>query len=154
MQTCYCHSGLDYQQCCQRYHQGELAPTPAALMRSRYSAFVLGLSEYLYQTHHPEYRQGLTVEQLSQQDVEWIKLKIIFQAISPDERFGIVEFKAWYQNMNTRLCLHERSEFIKQGQRWFYTTGQMNPQAIGRNDPCPCKSGKKFKQCCLNRKTN
>ena len=22
---------------------------------------------------------------------------------------------------------------------------------VGRNDPCPCGSGKKYKQCCLNK---
>lgn len=26
-------------------------------------------------------------------------------------------------------------------------------QKIGRNDPCPCGSGKKYKQCCLSKKT-
>lgn len=149
MIDCYCHSGKPYSQCCQRYHQGEKAATPLALMRSRYSAFVLGLGEYLWKTHHPDYRTGLSIDQLSQQDTDWKKLEILWHGISPDQSFGIVEFKAWYQQGQQLQLVHERSQFIQFNQQWVYTDGEISPTAISRNAPCPCGSGKKFKQCCL-----
>ncbi|MBT4699861.1 MAG: hypothetical protein HOB79_02200, partial [Rhodospirillaceae bacterium] len=50
---------------------------------------------------------------------------------------------------------HERSDFKREQGQWVYTGGQMNPrgeprrvQKVGRNEPCPCGSGKKFKKCC------
>ena len=51
---CPCDSGLDYRQCCAPFHDGHPAPTPQALMRSRYSAYTLGLTPYLMDTWAPE----------------------------------------------------------------------------------------------------
>ncbi|MGN5267109.1 YchJ family metal-binding protein [Aeromonas dhakensis] len=49
-----------------------------------------------------------------------------------------------------RHCLHERSRFVRHQGRWVYTDGEQDPAPlrVGRNDPCPCGSGKKFKKCC------
>jgi uncharacterized protein YchJ len=51
---CPCGSGLDLADCCGLWHKGlaggVCAPTPEALMRSRYSAYVLGLVDYLVAT--------------------------------------------------------------------------------------------------------
>lgn len=149
MSECYCQSHRLYSDCCEPFHQGAVAPTPLALMRSRYSAFVLGLGEYLWQTHHPDYRGDLTIEQLSQRDTQWQKLDIVFHGTAPGGETGIVEFKAWYQQGGRLALMHERSNFVFEAGRWYYTDGIMNPPAVGRNAPCPCGSGKKFKQCCL-----
>ena len=53
---CPCNSGKDYRVCCGLYHEGEVAPTPTALMRSRYSAFALENADYLLATWHKDYR--------------------------------------------------------------------------------------------------
>lgn len=53
---CPCGSGKVYPACCGRFHAGRPAPTATALMRSRYTAFVLGLSDYLSETWHPTTR--------------------------------------------------------------------------------------------------
>ncbi|MFM2483600.1 YchJ family protein [Celerinatantimonas yamalensis] len=153
MQDCYCQSGLPYSQCCQPLHQGQPALTPLALMRARYSAFVLGLGDYLWHTHHPDYRKGLSIEILNQQDTQWVKLQIELHAYPQDMSFGLVEFKAWYRQETGLGCLHERSRFVKLNDRWVYTDGDISPKPIGRNAPCPCQSGKKYKQCCLSART-
>ncbi|HEX5804075.1 MAG TPA: YchJ family metal-binding protein, partial [Azospira sp.] len=44
---CPCGSDQPYARCCGRWHAGEPAPSAEALMRSRYAAYVLGLSDYL-----------------------------------------------------------------------------------------------------------
>ncbi len=53
---CPCDTGKPYPSCCGRFHDGRPAPTAVALMRSRYSAFALGLGSYLLETWHPATR--------------------------------------------------------------------------------------------------
>ncbi len=121
-------------------------------MRSRYSAFVLGLGDYLVHSWHPDYLGDLTAELLSQTDTQWDSLEIIASQGGPDDILGMVEFKACFVEGETRHCLHERSRFVRYEGRWVYTDGEIDPVPlrIGRNDPCPCGSGKKFKKCCGN----
>jgi hypothetical protein len=51
--NCPCSSGLAYTACCGRYHQGAPAPNAEALMRSRYTAYVMGHEDYLLANWHP-----------------------------------------------------------------------------------------------------
>jgi SEC-C motif-containing protein len=120
-------------------------------MRSRYSAYYLGLGDYLWQTHHSDFRDGLTVQMLSQPQPHWQKLEIILSCILSDGDHGLVEFKAWYRENERLELLHERSEFVRQQGRWLYTQGKFKPAPIGRNAACICQSGKKYKQCCGRR---
>ena len=119
-------------------------------MRSRYSAFVLGLGEYLVHSWHPAHLGGLTAEELSRIDTRWDGLEIIASQGGPQDETGIVEFKAWFLEGDERHCLHERSRFVRYQGRWVYTEGEIDPLPLktGRNDPCPCGSGKKHKKCC------
>ncbi len=151
--TCPCgqqaaNQPLTYQACCQPYHLGELPQTPEQLMRSRYSAFVLKLHDYLIATHHPQYLNGLTKAILDQDNhTHWLGLSVNNSHMKADE--GSVEFHAWY-NDNGLDAIHEISQFIRQNGRWFYTTGEQQPPVHPkRNEACVCNSGKKFKQCCL-----
>jgi SEC-C motif-containing protein len=108
-------------------------------MRSRYSAYVLKNSDYLRATWHPSTRPaGLDI---SDDETPWQRLLIV----STGEEF--VEFAAFYQGGQ----LHERSRFAREGGRWFYLDGELLPpleDKVGRNAPCPCGSGKKYKRCC------
>jgi len=119
-------------------------------MRSRYSAFVLGLGEYLVHSWHPDYLGELTAAELSQTDTCWDGLDIITSEGGAHDEVGMVEFKAWFRDGDERRCLHERSRFVRYEGRWVYTEGELapTPQRVGRNDPCPCGSGKKLKKCC------
>ena len=150
MSQCPCGSSLSLPQCCGALHAGQAAATTEQLMRSRYSAFVLGLGEYLVHSWHPDYLGPLTVEELSQTDTNWDGLEILAAQGGPADETGMVEFKAWFWEGDKRHCLHERSRFVRYQGRWVYTDGEQDPVPlrVGRNDPCPCGSGKKFKKCC------
>jgi SEC-C motif-containing protein len=146
--SCSCQSGTPYTQCCQPLHTGQVKALKAEqLMRSRYSAFVLGKIEYLIATLHPDKRQTddhqtlkKTIEQTS-----WLGLRIIKH--HPQADLSQVEFVAFYQEESIHQ-LHERSNFIKQDNQWFYVDGEfLPPVKLSRNDPCFCGSGKKFKRC-------
>jgi SEC-C motif domain protein len=146
---CPCGSALEYSLCCQRYLSGNaLAPTPSQLMRSRYSAFVMKDADYLIKTWHPscepqEFRQSL---EQSFTTTEWLGLTLFAadDGKSPDE--GYVSFVARFCEHNKSSALIERSRFLKENGQWYYIDGTR--PLIGRNDPCPCGSGKKFKKCC------
>ncbi|MGP9764639.1 YchJ family protein [Halomonas sp. AOP13-D3-9] len=148
--SCPCGSHLTLEQCCGRYHQGELAPTPEALMRSRYVAFVLGLTDYLLATWHPSTRPA---ELAPDPDAEWKSLSII-SAEPPIENIGYVHFRAcFYERGRVQKGWHvleEVSRFVNEQQRWWYVDGtptltRLKPR---RNDPCLCGSGRKLKVCC------
>ncbi|WP_350430977.1 YchJ family protein [Shewanella sp. H8] len=148
---CPCGSLQTYVQCCEPYHLNySVADTPERLMRSRYSAFVLRHFTYLILTHHPDYLQGLTEQQLAQGNTQWLGLEVVSSKQQSDH--AEVTFKAWFIDNKQIDAIYECSSFVKQQNRWFYTQGQqMTTRLPGRNDPCICNSGKKFKQCCAKR---
>ena len=142
---CFCCSQKTYAECCQPFHLGQqYASTAEALMRSRYSAFCTGDAEYLFATLHPNFRQSDEREQLknSMGKTEWLGLKIITHTTEQ------VEFVAFYRT-NKVEQLHERSNFIREENRWFYTNGLHLPAIkLNRNDACYCGSLRKLKKCC------
>ncbi|MDX1634967.1 MAG: YchJ family protein [Marinobacter sp.] len=145
---CPCGSGQTYGQCCQRYHRGEPAPSPEALMRSRYCAFVAGDTDYLKSTWHPCTRPGnLSLEG----SPPWAGLRIVASGQQGDE--GQVHFQAFYRDAGRWGCLEENSRFRRSEGRWLYVDGdtRQGPYKPGRNEPCPCGSGRKFKACCAHR---
>ncbi|SFB86016.1 SEC-C motif-containing protein [Marinospirillum celere] len=115
---CPCSSNKDYGLCCQPLHEGEAARTPEQLMRSRYTAYVLQLSDYLLATWHPDTRP----EQLDlSSSPDWQGLDIV--SYSQQGTQGRVHFKAWYQGGKGPECIEEESRFIKQKGRWYYLNG-------------------------------
>ncbi len=114
---CPCLSGLTYDECCGRLHAGAAAPTAVALMRSRYSAFVLGDAAYLLASWHPSTRPA-TLELAP--DTRWLRLDILETvAGGPLDRDGIVEFEAHYRGGSQR----ERSRFVREAGSWRYLDG-------------------------------
>lgn len=157
--TCPCGSAKHYQDCCKPLHIhvdcGErIADSPEQLMRSRYCAFVLKNFDYIIKTHHPDFLGDLTLAGLqSGPHPHWLGLDVLDaseQLSITGYREGTVTFKAWYKLEGEIDAIYECSEFVHQQGRWYYTQGrQMRTTLPGRNDPCICHSGKKFKQCCL-----
>jgi SEC-C motif-containing protein len=144
--TCPCGSALRYSECCQRLHNGAFAETAEALMRSRYTAFVLKLSDYLKQSWHASTRpNSLELDNRTQ----WKRLEIL--ASHNNNETGEVHFKAYFIEDGGWQVIEERSKFLYQDQHWYYLTGDYKPKTLkpNRNDPCPCGSGKKFKKCCI-----
>ena len=154
MTQCYCGSQSSYADCCQPIHQDHSqANTPEQLMRSRYSAHVLGLVDFVVATNHPSCEAESEREAIAQSiDSDWQKLEVIRADPGSHTDEGFVHFKAYFSDDSQSYCLEERSRFIRENGLWFYIDGefpQHNPSVkAGRNDPCPCGSGKKFKKCC------
>ncbi|MDD5229377.1 MAG: YchJ family protein [Methylococcales bacterium] len=123
---CPCGLNQNYTDCCQSFHNGIHFPiTAEALMRSRYSAYVLKNADYLLATWH----KTTCPKQLdfSQDNTTWQKLEILHtkKGGAKDEK-GRVEFNAFYvQDSETRL-MHEISRFKKVAGRWFYVNGVLN----------------------------
>jgi len=145
--TCLCGSGRTANACCARYHGGEVAPTPEALMRSRYSAYARNRMDYIRATWHPT----TCPEELPPDTAtRWRRLDILDSGQSADE--GFVHFRALWQCGDQWGVLEERSRFLRENDRWLYHSGEVSQRALtpGRNDPCPCDSGLKYKKCCGN----
>ncbi len=90
-------------------------------MRSRYSAFALGLAPYLLMTWHPETRPG---ELVLSADQQWIRLEVISAPpVGPGENCGTVSFRAVYRIGGRAHTLTECSRFERIDARWFYREG-------------------------------
>lgn len=116
---CPCDTGKDYEACCGRYHAGQKVPTAVALMRSRYSAFALGLDDYLLDTWHPSTRPVDVGEPL-----QWTGLTMeetVDGKAWDDE--GIVQFEARCTDGVSSGAIRERSRFVVEDGRWLYVDG-------------------------------
>jgi SEC-C motif-containing protein len=152
LSACFCCSQKPFHECCEPILQNHyLALTPEALMRSRYSAYVLEQEEYLLSTWDISTRP----KALSLQDnrVKWLKLIIHSTDTSTaGEHMGKVDFSAHYINQDQFCILREVSRFTYHSGLWYYLDGktEVNNKKLARNSLCPCGSGRKFKRCCLN----
>lgn len=119
---CPCGGGA-YGACCGPLHAGAPAPTAEALMRSRYSAFALGLEPHLLRTWAPATRpRRLDLDP----DVRWRRLQIVDTARGGEgDDTGVVEFRAAHRGPDGAGVLHERSRFSRDGAgRWVYLDGE------------------------------
>lgn len=160
LELCSCGSTKYYGECCEPIIRGTvLAETPEALMRSRYTAYVKHEIAWLKDSLEPS-QQGdfddKNVEDWSKNS-EWLGLEIRASKIEGDSgELGWVEFMARFKQEGVERLHHELGEFRKVAGKWFFYEGHgvkpstfkhEKPQ-VGRNDPCTCVSGKKFKKCC------
>ena len=119
---CPCDSGQPYADCCGPWHAGLAsgghATTPEALMRSRYSAYGLGLIDYLLATWHASTSPGA----LELSPVKWLGLEVRHAHSTGDA--GVVEFVARCRTAAGAERLHETSRFVRIEGRWYYIDGQ------------------------------
>jgi SEC-C motif-containing protein len=120
-----------YAQCCGPWHAGPQhlqAPDAAALMRSRYSAYVLGLADYLLATWHPDTRPASL--DLSEPGLRWLGLTVRrHQRV--DDTHALVEFVARSKQGGRAQRLHETSRFewsavAGAAARWWYVDGDLH----------------------------
>ncbi len=123
MILCPCTSGQAYADCCARLHGGEAAATAAALMRSRYSAYVLGLEDYLLATWHPSTRPP-ALHLAAEAGTQWLGLEVRRHR-QQDDRHATVEFVARYRVAGRGQRLRELSRFVRQDGRWYYVDGDI-----------------------------
>jgi len=151
---CPCGSGELFSACCGRFISGdEVADIPERLMRSRYSAFVRADGDYLLSTWHESTRPP---ELHFNKGNQWFGLTVLeTEAGTGDDIEAWVSFEARFKQCGRISSLKERSRFVKEEGRWYYIDGVVDEtvpakasEKIGRNEPCPCGSGKKYKRCC------
>jgi len=171
--TCPCGSNSTYEICCGPFLDGQTSPdTAEKLMRSRYTAYTRANIEYIKETMAPESRKSFdaTTTQQWAEGSKWKGLKILdTKRGGPSDMTGMVEFIATYEKEGVGIDHHETSQFrkTKEGQ-WLFVDGEAHEHKegeghhdspkpvtvvregakIGRNDPCHCGSGKKYKKCC------
>lgn len=160
--TCPCGSKRPLAECCGPYLDGAAWPAEAeALMRSRYAAYALGRYDWLVESTHPDFREGLSAEKLAEQSkgVHWLRLEMgESRKDAPvgenGEHYDIVEFRAVYEVDGVPRQLGEKSFFRRKDDKLYYVDGvALRPAAyrrgapkVGRNDPCPCGQRQKIQK--------
>jgi SEC-C motif-containing protein len=154
---CPCGSKKSLETCCLPFMEGRAAPpTAEALMRSRYTAFALARVPYILETHHSSTRGEVAEEAVKDwaERAEWLGLEILeTRGGGKDDAAGAVRFVARYKEKGVAREHVEDARFERENGVWKFVTGTQPPSRrsapkVGRNDPCPCGSGKKFKKCC------
>ncbi len=160
MDICPCGSQASYDSCCRPLIAGEQkAVTAEQLMRSRYSAYVKKELEYILSSLHPDHRSDYDEKSTRAwaEQAQWHGLVIRKTSGGrAEDTVGQVEFVVSYTQNGIKQDYHEQASFLKKDGTWYFETGKSLPPAqvirsapkAGRNDPCPCGSGKKSKKCC------
>lgn len=159
MSNCPCGSGNEFNTCCEPIIKGsKAAPTAASLMRARYSAYTTGDIDFIVDSTHPDYKEDMDVQEITawSEKSNWKGLDIVDTAEGTErDDWGVVEFKANFELAGQDLSHHERSEFSKIDGKWYFMDGEpvvetykRETPKVGRNEPCVCGSGKKYKKCC------
>lgn len=170
---CPCLSDKEFNECCEPVLKAIKKPdTAEILMRSRYTAFTLADINYLKNTLAPESRHDFDEASTLKwaKSAKWLGLQILkTEKGQKEESKGTVEFIAKYEVDGEKLDHHEVSQFRKSDTgQWYFIDGDGHThkegeshdhyakpetfvraeEKIGRNEPCSCGSGKKFKKCC------
>ena len=147
-QSCPCQSGQLYQDCCAQPHAERNATTAEVLMRSRYSAYVLGLVDYIIETTLPAQQALLdrAAIQSWSQESQWLGLEVHDHQQLGNNKASVTFTARWLED-GAEQHHKECSAFAKLNDRWFF----IDPTVAlprERNSACPCGSGKKYKKCC------
>ncbi|HXH54244.1 MAG TPA: YchJ family metal-binding protein [Gammaproteobacteria bacterium] len=123
--SCPCGSGADFKACCSPYlHVEKYAPTPEALMRSRYTAYFNGNLTYIEATMREPALIKFHQQKNTKRTHEWLGLQVIAAYDDLDPNVGYVEFIAKYKHNNRADQIHERSKFHRKEGRWYYVDGE------------------------------
>lgn len=158
--TCPCGSEKSLSSCCLPLIQGkQKAETAEELLKARYTAFTRGDVDFILSTHHSKTREQIKREEVEEwsKGSDWVRLQVVkSEGGQPKDEKGMIQFLAQYR-VDGKMHDHwEVSQFEKENGEWrFYDAQALKPEPIrraepktGRNDPCSCGSGKKFKKCC------
>lgn len=158
MNFCPCGSGVAYAGCCEPIISGARpAETAEQLMRARYSAYVGVKMDFILESTHPDHREGYDHAGAKQwaENSDWLGLEIVSTLKGGnDDSIGEVEFIARFKEKGLDREHHENALFRRENGVWYFTEGKMvkpKPMVsnkVGRNDPCNCGSGLKYKKCC------
>ena len=155
---CPCGSDARFTDCCEPIIKGEReSQTAEELMRARYSAFVVGAIDFIVASTHSRTRSEIEVQYIREwsQTSTWRGLQI-FETKSVNDNKAFVSFEALFTQAGKDQSHREKGQFERENGKWRFVTGEelKNPTVryetprTGRNEPCPCGSGKKYKKCC------
>ena len=122
--SCPCGKPLAYANCCARWHAGAAAADAETLMRSRYSAYVLGRADYLLATWHPSTRPD-HLDLDAEPRPKWLGLTVKRHVVTAPDA-AMVEFVARYRVAGRGRRLHEISRFIREAGQWYYLDGEVD----------------------------
>jgi len=126
---CPCGSTKPFSFCCEPAIEGYKAATTAeGLMRSRYTAFAMGMVDYLINTTASSHRNPNDAEVLEEQiqATTWVGLEILTTELGKqDDDEGVVEFIASFEADGQPGELHERSNFRREHGQWVYVDGEV-----------------------------
>jgi SEC-C motif-containing protein len=154
---CPCGSGEVFEACCEPILQGaRRAGTAEELMRARFTAHVLHDFKFLHESYRATAAKPYVAEP-GEPSMKWTRLEVHSHETTDNPDKSFVDFSAYGTEGGVEKVLHEKAEFLRIDGTWLYTReARLGPAPyksatpkIGRNDPCPCGSGKKYKQCCL-----
>lgn len=157
---CPCSSGKKYSVCCNPIITGaKKGETAESVMRARYSAYAKGEVDYIVNTLDPDVRDSYDRDEIKHwsETSKWMSLEIKrTEKGQKNDKEGIVEFIAIYEEDSMIFKHHEVSMFLQKDNQWFFKDGELashepivrSAKKVGRNDACPCGSGKKYKKCC------
>tara|TARA_B100001248_G_scaffold261981_1_gene255365 strand:+ start:16275 stop:16769 length:495 start_codon:yes stop_codon:yes gene_type:complete len=160
---CPCGTDVEYNSCCEPIINGsKRAKTAEALMRSRYTAYVVKNIDHIKNTLAPHERDDFDYQASKKwaEESEWLGLEVHeSEKGGPQDRSGTVDFTATYKE-DGEVRKHREHSFFKRGNdgHWYFVEGEIlnrenttvvhDQPKLGRNDPCLCGSGKKYKKCC------
>ena len=159
-ELCPCKSGKTFGECCGPIIAGTAkAETAEQLMRARYASYVTGDVIFLRDSATKAVQEEFDEEasRAWSNAAEWHGLEILAtEKGHPGDKEGVVEFRALYTAGGSFCNHHERSVFVRENGEWKFEDGEFVSETpekreepkVGRNDPCPCGSGKKYKKCC------
>jgi SEC-C motif-containing protein len=122
MSNCYCGNSISFKDCCEPFIKGTTnAPTAEKLMRSRYTAFATGATDYLVNTTYVSVRKFHNKSEIlaRSQSNQWLRLEILAATETT------VTFNAYYLDENLKAQIHyEHSTFKLENGKWFYVDGE------------------------------
>jgi SEC-C motif-containing protein len=157
-QPCPCGSGQLFEACCEPLLAGrQQAATAEQLMRARFTAHVAHDFKFIHDTHRPSAGKPYVAEE-GEPTMTWTRLVVHAHETTPNPDKAYVDFSAYGTEEGVEKVLQEKAEFLRVDGTWLYNReARLGPAPYhaapktGRNDPCPCGSGKKYKHCCLGK---
>jgi SEC-C motif-containing protein len=131
--ACPCLSKQKYKKCCSPLHRGRPAPTPIALMRSRFSAYAIGLAPYIVDTTDPEGPQWQWdlpgwLQEITQFSTAYDFVDLAILSHTTHLQTAMVTFRATLKSGHEDEYLCEKSHFTSSSGRWLYHSGTAMPQ--------------------------
>ena len=131
MSLCRCESGKSYAECCQPCHEGKPAASALGLMRSRYSAYALGLVDYIVKTTHPEHPDAKRPVEVRRKEIKEFCQTTVFKGLQILEAKevdskGVVKFTVFLVMDGKDFFYTEKSTFEKVNGQWLYLKGELS----------------------------